>query len=52
LGQEYAQAYETALLPRDAYVHSHNMLRTLEYTPYRLNVVLGGDGRIAALGCF
>lgn len=52
LGREYAQVYQAALLPADAIVQNRNMLRTLEYTPHRLNVVLGGEGRIIAIGCF
>jgi len=52
VGREFAQVYQTAALPADTLVQNRTMVRTLEYTPARLNVVLGGDGRIIAVGCF
>lgn len=52
LGREYARVYQAALLPADTIVQNRHMVRTLEYTPHRLNVVLGGEGRIVAIGCF
>lgn len=52
LGREYARVYQAALLPADTLVQNRHMVRTLEYTPHRLNVVLGGEGRIIAIGCF
>jgi hypothetical protein len=41
-----------AALPTDARVIRHNTANTLEYAPGRINVILAGDGRIAAIGCF
>jgi hypothetical protein len=52
LGREFAQVYQTAMLPRDMTVQNGGMFRTLEYTPHRLRVVLGADGRIITIGCF
>jgi hypothetical protein len=52
LGREYARVYHAALLPTDSVVQNRAIRRTLEYTPYRLNVVVGGEGRIIAIGCF
>lgn len=52
LGREYARVYHAALLPTDSIVQNRTMRRTLEYTPQRLNVVVGGEGRIVAIGCF
>lgn len=52
VGREFAQVYQTAALPADTLVQNRTMMRTLEYTPEQLNVVLGGDGRIIAIGCF
>jgi hypothetical protein len=52
LGREFAQVYQTAMLPADTTVQNGGMFRTLEYTPHRLRVVLGGDGRIITIGCF
>jgi Peptidase inhibitor I78 family len=52
LGREYARVYHAALLPGESVVQNRAMQRTLEYTPQQLNVVVGGDGRIIAIGCF
>jgi hypothetical protein len=52
VGREFAQVYQAAALPADTLIQNRTMVRTLEYTPERLNVVLGGDGRIIAVGCF
>jgi hypothetical protein len=51
VGSEYATLYHAAL-PANANVVNRTMLRTLEYTPYRLNVVLDLSGKISAVGCF
>lgn len=52
LGEEYARVYDAALLPAHETIANVQHLRTLEYTPGRLNVVVGGEGRIIAIGCF
>lgn len=52
IGREYAQVYQAALLPADSIVQNRSMVRTLEYTPHKLNVVVGAEGRIVAIGCF
>jgi hypothetical protein len=52
LGREYARVYHAVLLPAGSAVQNRTMRRTLEYTPQQLNVVIGGDGRIIAIGCF
>ena len=52
VGREYAQVYHAALLPADSIVQNRSMWRTLEYTPEQLNVVVGAEGRIVAIGCF
>ena len=52
VGREYAQVYHAALLPTDSVVQNRSMWRTLEYTPHQLNVVVGAEGRIVAIGCF
>jgi hypothetical protein len=52
VGREYAQVYQAALLPADSLVQNRSMWRTLEYTPHQLNVVVGAEGRIIAIGCF
>jgi hypothetical protein len=52
LGENYAELYEAALVPDDSAVVNRAMLRTLEYTPGRLNIILDGAGRVQAIGCF
>ncbi len=52
VGREYAQVYHAALLPTASVVQNRGMWRTLEYTPHQLNVVVGAQGRIVAIGCF
>jgi hypothetical protein len=52
LGREYARVYHAALLPADSVIQNRGMRRTLEYTPQQLNIVVGGEGRIVAIGCF
>lgn len=51
VGEQFAATHRAAL-PHDANVIGRAVLRTLEYTPGRLNVVLHPGGRIAAIGCF
>ena len=52
LGQDYGELYQASLIP----AHSNRLDRirpiTLEFTPYRLNFVVNGEGRIIAIGCF
>ncbi len=52
LGQEYAQVYRASLIPSDSNRLDRIRPITLEYTPYRLNFVVGAEGRIIAIGCF
>ena len=52
LGREYAQVYQASMLPTDGAVHASPRMRTLEYRPQQLNVVVDGAGRIIAIGCF
>ena len=52
VGRDYAQVHQAALLPADSVVQNRSMWRTLEYTPHKLNVVVGGAGEIVAIGCF
>lgn len=52
VGRDYAQVYHAAMLPTDSAVQNRSMWRTLEYTPHQLNVVVGVEGRIVAIGCF
>ncbi|MGD9980051.1 MAG: I78 family peptidase inhibitor [Hyphomonadaceae bacterium] len=51
VGEPFGEMHQTAM-PADTRVIAHNMANTLEYTPDRLNVILDGRGRIAAIGCF
>ena len=52
LGEEYAEVYQAALIPSDSNRLDRVRPITLEYTPYRLNFVVNGAGRIVAIGCF
>jgi hypothetical protein len=52
LGEDYAELYQASLVPGDSNVVNHATLRTLEYEPGQLNIVLDGGGRIIAIGCF
>jgi hypothetical protein len=52
VGEDYATVHQASLVPADSNVVGGARLTTLEYTPGRLNVVLDGQGRIAAIGCF
>ena len=52
VGRDYAQVHQAALLRADSIVQNRSMWRTLEYTPHKLNVVVGGAGEIVAIGCF
>ncbi len=52
LGQEYAEVYQASLIPSDSNRLDRIRPITLEYTPYRLNFVVNGEGRIIAIGCF
>jgi hypothetical protein len=51
LGEPYAELYHAAL-PANSNVVDRGRLSTLEFTPGRLNVVVNGQGRIIAIGCF
>lgn len=51
LGEPFAETHQAAM-PADTRVIRHNMANTLEFTPGRMNVILDGGGRIAAIGCF
>lgn len=51
VGEEFVSLPQAAL-PANALVLNRVEPSTLEYRPRRLNVVLDGAGRIAALGCF
>jgi hypothetical protein len=52
VGEDYAEMYQASLLPADGNVVDRTKITTLEYTPERLNVVVNGQGRIIAIGCF
>ena len=52
VGQEYAEVYQASLIPSDSNRLDRIRPITLEYTPYRLNFVVNGEGRIIAVGCF
>jgi len=52
IGRDYGEVIQAALLPSESVLHNPNMLRTLEYTPHKLNVAVGRDGVIIAIGCF
>jgi len=52
LGQNYAQVYQASIIPSNSNRFDHVRPITLEYTPYRLNFVVGAEGRIVAVGCF
>jgi len=52
LGENYAQVYQASLIPSNSNRLDRIRPITLEYTPYRLNFVVGGEGRIIAIGCF
>lgn len=51
VGQPFAELHNAAL-PADASVWDKSRVRTLEYRPGQLNVVLDDRGRIIAIGCF
>ena len=51
VGEPFAETQQAAL-PANARVIGHNMANTLEYAPNRINVILDGQDRIAAIGCF
>lgn len=51
VGEQWGETHQAAL-PADARVIPHNGANTLEYAPSRINVILDGSGRIAAIGCF
>jgi hypothetical protein len=52
LGRDWAQVYQAALAPADSAVQNRPRMRTLEYRPQQLNIVVDGTGRIIAIGCF
>ncbi len=51
VGEPFAEMHQAAL-PANARVIRHNMANTLEYAPGRINVILDGQGKVAAIGCF
>ncbi len=51
VGEPFAETHQAAL-PANARVIGGNAANTLEYAPRRINVILDGEGRIAAIGCF
>jgi hypothetical protein len=51
VGEPYAELHDAAL-PANASIWDFSRVRTLEFRPGQLNVVLGADGRIVAIGCF
>jgi hypothetical protein len=51
VGEEFVTTHQAAM-PGDTRVIGATMANTLEYTPQRLNVILDGRRRIAAVGCF
>ncbi len=51
VGEAFAETHQAAM-PANTRVIRHNMANTLEYAPGRINVILAGDGRVAAIGCF
>ena len=52
IGENYAELQQASLIPTSSNVVDRLQIRTLEYRPARLNFVLGGDGRVVAVGCF
>lgn len=52
VGRDYGEVTQASLLPADSSVPSVYRLTTLEYRPAKLNVVVNGEGRIIAIGCF
>ncbi len=51
VGEEFATVRQASHF-QEAQVQTHVSALTLEFEPQRLNVVLDGGGRIAAIGCF
>jgi hypothetical protein len=51
VGEPYAELHDAAL-PANASVWDNSTVRTLEFKPGQLNIVLNGQGRIIAIGCF
>jgi hypothetical protein len=51
VGEPYAELHDAAL-PANASIWDYSTVRTLEFKPGQLNVVLNGQGRIIAIGCF
>jgi hypothetical protein len=51
VGEPYAELHDAAL-PANASIWDFSRVRTLEFKPGQLNVVLDGRGRIIAIGCF
>jgi hypothetical protein len=52
MGQDYGELYQASLIPSHSNRYDRIRPITLEYTPYRLNFVVNGEGRIVAIGCF
>jgi hypothetical protein len=52
LDENFAEMYQAALLPNDLNVRGYGQMTTLEFKPGQLNVVVNGEGRIIAIGCF
>ena len=51
VGEPYAELHHAAL-PANASIWDYGTVRTLEFKPGQLNVVVNGAGRIIAIGCF
>jgi hypothetical protein len=51
VGEPHAELHDAAL-PANANIWDFSTVRTLEFKPGQLNVVLNGEGRIIAIGCF
>lgn len=51
IGEPFAETHQAAL-PANTRIIRQDLANTLEYAPGRINVMLDGQGRIAAIGCF
>ncbi|MGE0739698.1 MAG: I78 family peptidase inhibitor [Hyphomonadaceae bacterium] len=51
LGREFVTLHQASLPAQTRIVNAH-MVSTLEYRPERLNLILGGEGRVIVIGCF
>jgi hypothetical protein len=51
IGEE-AATIDPASLPERARVITPDMMVTQDFSPTRLNIIVGTDGRVGSLGCF